>query len=431
MIDVKFATLHLDRTGHASSEHLSFMAQVFVYSEALGLLQGYTPPCGYLLGRGWQQGNERSRNCLDRLARVDLNYETPRGKQSLRASAQEAITWMRRVRAEGAHWQVVPEPTVIELRANMGNSKDQPWHLAKRQIAEAQGELTQLWQVSVDNRTAANAGGILRWPNATCTAAELGVTGAKQGPVLDCMLEINRATDGPQVGPARIRAAEDEWRMPQALEFFVDFETVSNLKDDFARMPEQGGQELIFMIGCGHMENGKWRFESFITRDLSESSEAVAIEAWLDHMERVRTRLAPDLANPLVFHWSNAEVSVLESSYRSARVRHPRNAWPSLNWFDFLQKVVRHEPVVVRGAMAFGLKAFARALHQHKLIETVWSDGPTDGLGAMVGAWWCEDVSRRLGTSLGEVPLMQEIARYNEVDCRVIKETIHYLRASH
>jgi hypothetical protein len=81
--------------------------------------------------------------------------------------------------------------------------------------------------------------------------------------------------------------------------------------------------------------------------------------------------------------------------------------------------------------MAFGLKAFAGALHQHKLIETVWSDGPTDGLGAMVGAWWCEDEGRRLGTSLGELPLMQEIARYNEVDCRVMMDSIQYLRACH
>jgi hypothetical protein len=431
VIDVKFATLHLDRTGHASSEHLSFMAQVFVYSEALGLLQGFTPPSGYLLGRGWQQGSERGRNCLDRLARVDLDYETPRSKQSLRVSVEEAVTWIRRVRADGPAWEAVPEPTVVELRANMSNTKDQPWHLAKGQIADAQGELTQLWQVSVDKRTAANASGIGRWPNATCTAAELGVTGAKQGPALDRILEINRAMHGPLVGPVRIRASEGEWRTPQPLEFFVDFETVSNLKDNFARMPDQGGQELIFMIGCGHMEDGTWRFESFITTDLSEASETLAIEGWLDHMERVRTQLAPGLANPLVFHWSNAEVSVLESSYRSARLRHPGNGWPDLNWFDFLQKVVRQEPVVVRGALAFGLKAVAGALHQHNLIETVWSDGPTDGLGAMVGAWWCEDEGRRLGAPLGELPLMQEISRYNQVDCRVIMEIIHFLRASH
>jgi hypothetical protein len=431
VVDIKFTTLELDKNGHASSGHLPYMAQVFVYSEALGLLQGYTPPAGYLLGRGWSQRDERIRNCLDRLARVDLNYETPRGKQSLRESVDLAVAWIRRVRADGAGWDVIPDATVDELRPNMSNSKDQPWHLAKRQIAEAQGELTQIWQVAVDRRSAANAAGILRWPDPACTAAALGVTGAKQGPILDHILDINLSTDGPNVRPVRIYAAETEWRVPGLLEFFVDFETVNNLKDDFARMPDQAGQELIFMIGCGHIEDGQWQFASFITHDLSERSEADIIDAWVQHMEEVRRRLTPELNDPLVFHWSPAEVSVLESSYRSAMARHPGNTWPSVQWFDFLGKVVKVEPVVVRGAMAFGLKAVAKALYQHKLVETVWSDGPTDGLGAMVGAWWCEDEGRRLGKRLGELPLMQEIGRYNEVDCRAMMETIRYLRDHH
>jgi hypothetical protein len=76
-------------------------------------------------------------------------------------------------------------------------------------------------------------------------------------------------------------------------------------------------------------------------------------------------------------------------------------------------------------------KAFAKALHHHGLIETLWSDGPTDGLGAMVGAWWCEDESHRLGVALGQLQLMHDIAQYNEVDCRVMMETIRYLRACH
>jgi hypothetical protein len=122
VIDIKFTTLELDKTGHASSGHLPYMAQVFVYSEALGLIQGYTPPSGYLLGRGWNQCGERGRDCLDRLARVDLDYETPRGKLSLRKSVEAAICWMRRVRADGADWNVIPSASVDELRPNMSNT---------------------------------------------------------------------------------------------------------------------------------------------------------------------------------------------------------------------------------------------------------------------------------------------------------------------
>ncbi len=81
--------------------------------------------------------------------------------------------------------------------------------------------------------------------------------------------------------------------------------------------------------------------------------------------------------------------------------------------------------------MAFGLKVVAAEMHQHGLIETFWRDGPTDGLGAMAGAWWCRQEASRRGVSLREIDLMQDISKYNEVDSRVMMEVVHYLRAHH
>ncbi len=86
---------------------------------------------------------------------------------------------------------------------------------------------------------------------------------------------------------------------------------------------------------------------------------------------------------------------------------------------------------MVRGAVAFGLKAVAQPMHQHGFIETSWDDGPTDGLGAMVGAWWCDGEARRSGVTLREIDLMHEIVRYNEVDARVMMEIVSYLREHH
>ena len=86
------------------------------------------------------------------------------------------------------------------------------------------------------------------------------------------------------------------------------------------------------------------------------------------------------------------------------------------------------EPVIVRRPMGFGLKTVARSLKKHGLIETDWSDGVTDGLGAMVAAWWCSDVARMQGCLLADVALMAEVSAYNEVDCRVMMEAVEYLR---
>ena len=85
----------------------------------------------------------------------------------------------------------------------------------------------------------------------------------------------------------------------------------------------------------------------------------------------------------------------------------------------------------VRGAFSFGLKAVAKALYSHGHITTDWAAGPTDGMGAMVGAWSCAVEAVERGCTLPETDLMQEIAQYNVVDCKVIMEIVHYLRRDH
>ena len=52
-------------------------------------------------------------------------------------------------------------------------------------------------------------------------------------------------------------------------------------------------------------------------------------------------------------------------------------------------------------------------------------------MGAMVGAWRCDDEAAERGVRLIDTSLMEEIAAYNEVDCKVMQEILHYLRAHH
>jgi hypothetical protein len=315
----------------------------------------------------------------------------------------------------------------------MGNDQDGPWHVAKKQLAEALGELTLLWQVGARRRNQAHEAGVTDWRDSACTPAIVGVTGAKQVPKLAAIIEANRSTTGPIVSPPHIEAARSQWHDEPPLEFYVDFETVSDLADTFTQLPQRGGQTLIYMIGCGHIEDGEWQFASFTVDALSEPEEDRIIDQWFTHMAEVRSRLAPNPTDiePRVFHWSQAEVTTLETAYNSAHNRQTTNNWPHLHWFDFLTEVVRAEPVVARGAMGFGLKDLARAMHTHDLIQTSWQDGLADGLGAMVGAWWSQNSAIELGEPLSQDALMLEIAQYNEVDCKVMMEIVRYLRQNH
>lgn len=435
VVDIKFTTLHLTSGGQLANSGSSpaYRAQLFNYNRALGRLQGFRPPCSYLLGRSWEQTvagiSTRGAGCMERLAPIPQDY-TFRNGPSLAQLVDEATDWVRRARREGGSWQLFPRPTVPELWPDMGNQEDGPWHRAKQGLAEQLGELTSLWQVGVEKRRKAHQAGIYDWRQPECVPQAIGVTGPVYQPTLHAVLDVNRSSEGPPVRPARVQTERDNWWPVPALEFYVDFETVTDVGDDFSRIPLRGGQAMIFMIGCGHVEGGQWRFRSFTASSLTEPAEAESIDAWLQHMAEVKARLDPHGPPPRLMHWSHAESSSFENAYNSAANRHPQKTWPSFNWFDLLTQVVRAEPVVIKGTLNFGLKQVARAFHAHGLSQTNWEEGPIDGLGAMAGAWWCAEQAAQAECPLADIPLMQEIARYNEVDCRVMMEILQYLRAN-
>ena len=459
VVDTKFTTLHLNASGTELANGGSastYKAQVYIYNRMLGRLQEFEPPKSYLLGRGWQRRqrgtDHRCSNAMDRLGPVPQDGTVANGVL-IADAVEDALRWIRRVRTEGKDWQLLPEPSVPELYPNMSNIDDanmmleiRPaeletgfgeegpvgrWVGAKKSAASELKELTQLWQVGVRKRKEAHAAGIYRWDDPEVTPVAVGVIGPKYGPTLAQLLAVN--TDGGSlVLPLRIEKTRDEWHPTPGVEFYVDFEFCSDLNDDFSKLPEKGGQPIIFMIGCGHMENGEWQFKSLVTENLSAEEELRIIQEWVGHMRWVRDRLDPQNGMPRIFHWSPAEPSVLDNSYNSARARHQERAdWPELGWYDFLNKVMGEEPVVVRGALGFGLKAVANAFHSNGLIETDWADSPIDGLGAMVGAWRCDEEAREQGVPMSQLPLMNEVVRYNEVDCKVMMEIVRYLRTNH
>ena len=442
VVDIKYSTLHLAAGGELgnSGSAPAYKVQVYLYNRALGRLQGYLPPESFVLGRGWEQTRRRETtrcgNAMDRVAPV-ANDSASRMRGRLSDQADQAVAWVRRLRREGADWQVLPEPSLDELRPNAKSDAGE-WSTAVKEIVNQTQDLTQLWWVGVAKRREANQQGVTRWTDPRVTPKAVGVEGRTTEPRLQALLDVNREP-GPDVRPARIGASRADWIEEAPVEFYVDFETVGDLDDDFSRIPERGGQPLIFMVGCGHVEAGEWTFECFITDRLDEPSEARMIDDWMDHMTAVRDRLAPGV-NPKVIHWSPHETLSLETAFDAAMKRHEatgwehtrsRQPWPRPNWFDFLVKVVREEPVVVRGAHGFGLKAVTNAMHGLGLVESKWDDGPADGLGAMVGAWWCDREAERTGGSMRDLSVMEGIERYNEVDCKAMMELVGYLRRHH
>lgn len=424
VVDVKFSTVGLLAAGTVSGRN-EYKTQLDVYNRALGRIQGFVPPVGYLAGRAWTQRDDRVDSAIDRIHPVLMFGDAKRG-MALGTLTDQAVPWRRRVQLEGQDWNVLPKPSVQELYPNAGNSYDSPWHSAKSEIATRLGELTKISYVGPSHRRDAMSDGITSLDDPSLSAAKLGVTGAKTAPIVDRIIEINRASGSPLVLPKKVRAGESTWRKNDRFEFYVDFETVNNLDDDFSRFPLVGGQPLIFMIGCGHVRNGQWEFRQFTTDRLTTEHEVDVIDRWITHMQEVS-----EGRESVVYHWSPAEVVSLDTAYKSARERHPENNWRWLEWFDLYKEVFYAEPIGVRGASALGLKAVANAMKSHGLIETDWGSSQVDGMGAMTAAWHYDKQAASDGKTLMDYPLMQEVGEYNHVDCTVMWEILDYLRKHH
>jgi hypothetical protein len=354
---------------------------------------------------------------MERLAKVERSCYLKSHETSLGLYAERACNWVKELRAEGTTWSVLPWPERDELWPNV-RSDDQRWRRCQAEIATHLRDLALLPRVTPKKRNAARRRGLLQWTDSACCSTVLGIDGAKNSAIVDEVIRANHSdSEGPIVFPARVTANEHLWRTPASAEFYIDFETVSDLDDDFSGFPMAGGQPLIFMIGCGHLsgpaDNPQWTFSVFSVDALTLAEERRVIETWLAHMEQTCYQNGTELSQARLFHWSAAETSSLTEAYNAARVRQGGPAWPDLPWCDLLNRIVKEQPVTIRGAFGFGLKAIAKALHQHGLIQTVWGDGPADGLGAMVGGWWCHREAARRGVSMRDIDLMVQIAAYN------------------
>ncbi len=373
IVDIKFSKLRLLAGGELGNARWApaDKVQVYLYNRALGRLQGYLPPNAFLLGRGWEQTRRgktsRGTGFLDRLGSVANTYATP-SRERLSDRADSAVAWVRRMRREGHSWKALPEPSIEELRPN-AKAHTGIWSDTVKRIAD-EGE--------------------------------------------DLALQ--------PVRPARVEAARSEWIEPVPAEFYVDFETTNN------------GQ-LIFMIGCGHMEEDEWRYHCFIAEQLTEKEEARVLDDWFDHMAIVRDRLGPG-TDSKVFHWSHYESSQL----RKASLRHQKTGWhhtksgkewPHPNWFDFYQRVMRAEPVKVRGAHSLRLKEVTNAMHALGLVETQDLGVVPDGFAVAMMVRLLAAKAASVNGKLTDFEQMNDIRDYNEVDCKAVMELVRYLRQNH
>lgn len=287
--------------------------------------------------------------------------------------------------------------------------------------------------------------------------------------------------------------AKESDELDKPIEFFVDFETIHDATASTAEsnaeskahqtfgMNRQGDSgDLIFMVGVGWIESvteiapdgtfeevPTWRYKNFTAEAMTYDAEKRMLNRFYDCIQSTfdaeisrRKRIAPDfwtrikkrMANMArlfrrgeatleevkesqlrvnLYHWGHIE----PKAYERAMERHPREKFHNElivnNWVNFYD-VMRNEPIVMRGALSFGLKAIVKSMKENGLIDIEYdTNGCSNGIEAMADA---VKIYRSGGFSKANPEnwkKMNEIIAYNEVDCKAVFAIINYLRTNH
>lgn len=436
VIDVKFKTLELNSDGiHLRNNGImkAYKGQLYVYNQALGSMQGYTPSCAYIMGWKWKYVKNTIKfsgnSCFDKLG--SINYKDK--DVFYVGKTEDAIEWVNKVRQNSHLWNLnkLPFPHK-ELYPNMCNKYDYPYHNLKQKLAESIYDPTMIWKCTTAHRQNLHSKGVYSWRDPKCTVESLGIGGEYTKKIVSRVLEANQGHQ--KIIPKYIINNFENWQTEQPLELFVDFEMTCNVFTEFNNLYNSDSKSLIFTIGVGYYDkNNSWIFRDFTVDRLSEDQEFLICGDFVNYVEGLMEEYGYDseyVDYPKMYHWSHAEPSAwkrvmeryLPASYN----------WDCLNWVDML-KVFQKEPIGIKGCLNYGLKSIAKQFYKNGYIKTTWdsSSSCADGADAAVGAYNINKRTMISGMDFSSDMLAKEIIKYNEIDCKVLGEIIGYLRNNH
>ena len=414
VIDVKFSTLNLASNGNnlLNNDRAPFYkAQLLIYNEALGEMQGYKSQYAYVLGRKWtfkKNGKTfNGNNCISRLGIVDFNSKHDENAKSI---VENGIKWITDLTLNGNNWDI-GNPSKIELYPNMGVDSGR-WNKYKKELSEEIGEITMLWQCGPKNRKIAFSKGIKSWKNKNCNSQNLGINGSYTK-LVDKIIHINRDTPkNTNILPENFkRDYSKQWQTEsQNGDVFVDFETMSDIFSGFNNLPYTGSvvKPEIFMIGVYFKEGGTWKYKSYILNQFDIHNEKEQMKDFANFVEGKN-----------IYYWY-AEKMFWERNLK----KHPELQNKKLNFID-LCKVFKSEEIVLKDCFNFGLKSIAKAMYAHGMISTRIESECSNGMMAMIKAWNCYNSCK----NPEKHPIMKDIEKYNEFDCKVLYDILHYLRS--
>lgn len=427
IIDIKFCTLHLNANGETlcnSGRMPANKAQVMIYNKLLKIA-GVTSDKCFVLGRGYEytknKVNYKSSSFLDRLGVIYTN-----GCDSfLNTKIEEGYKWLVDLKTEGSKWSIDP-PSRKELYPNMCIKYD--FIKEKKDLANKNSEITLLWNISTKHRDLCHSKDIFRLDDPRLNTDVMELPDTERSKIIQKMIDFNQNKIFPDslVIPNKVSDKFD-WSKKK-VEFYIDFETFSNIFDPMDKMPNKGGLEIVFMIGlvvvgvnCGR------EYYNFRVNEVSKTEETRIFKEMHKKIDEILKINKCNYDETCFYHWGNIEKNI----YNKLIDEDPDLR--EINFID-LNKIFQNEPILIKGVYDFGLKSVGTALIDLGLIECKsWiSDtetiGISNGLEAMVEAYKLYTTSSLTDK---KSQLFDKIIEYNEIDCEIMYKIVDYVRRKH
>lgn len=378
-------------------------AQVRLYSFMLGQMQGQMPRIAYLATR------DRIHDPLP----VAVDHKLNGPLDPALAKMRDLFTHIKLHGDKYLPWRdeiVAP---------NLANKKDEPWHLAKKEvISRLPGSpLEKLPQVGKLQARGLREFGfeyiedLLSGDGVDFPFEAFAGIGLKAAERIRAVLQANKTGKTIGVSEAAVPRQHD-------VELFVDYEFFSNARADFERdWPRLSGCPMIFMVGVGWQEHGKWHFRHFTAEREHPDAEREMFGRFLAFLHH--QGVFDPARSAALYHWSPAEISQSDA----AAERHGLERLRDLPWVD-VRKVFADAPIGVPGAWAYGLKEVVKAMGEYAPeYRSPWPEELSSGLGAMVMGWEAYDQVAPLGTKE-----MATLTEYLEADVKGLMHVLHWIR---
>jgi hypothetical protein len=183
---------------------------------------------------------------------------------------------------------------------------------------------------------------------------------------------------------------------------FIDFEILTSVFDDFSTFPLPNNKSILFNIGCVSKDSQL----SLMAKNIKE--EKGIFKQLIDYLQGLQGEVT-------LFHWTGIEKRIFDEKVKEFGIKPSKE----IKWFD-LHKYFVQSDIYIKDCENFKLKNVSRCLEKEGLITSKWDNGLFfDGLGAMTG--YISYLNKK------NEKILDEIAKYNLVDCSVMMEIYEVL----